>query len=54
MKEAEMKWEEFPEAQEWESNRWTWRRKSLEDAKPPDIELSAGSEWDRGREPASE
>ena len=25
MKEAELPWEEFPEAQEWQSYRWRWK-----------------------------
>lgn len=44
MKEAEMTWEEFPEAQEWENDRWrwAWRPNSCSSHhKSPDIELVA-------------
>ena len=46
MKEAEMTWEEFPEAQVWQENswRWPWVGKKSEDAKVPDIELGTNTE----------
>lgn len=46
MKEAEMTWEEFPEAQDWQNQRWKWRSRQSESEskKAPDIEASAGVE----------
>lgn len=46
MKEAEMTWEEFPEAQEWQENRWMWPwvKEKSEDAEAPGIEFCASTE----------
>ena len=46
MKEADMTWEEFPEAQEWQENnwRWPWVGKKSEDVKAPDTGFSANTE----------
>ena len=41
MKEAEMTWEEFPEAQDWQNKRWKWRPRQSESKKAPDVEASA-------------
>ncbi|KAL8824215.1 MAG: hypothetical protein Q9191_005216 [Dirinaria sp. TL-2023a] len=43
MKEAEMTWEEFPEAQDWQNQRWKWisRQSESKSNKAPDIEASA-------------
>lgn len=38
MKEAELPWEEFPEAQEWQNYRWRW--KSVQSVMAPPLELS--------------
>ena len=37
MKEAELPWEEFPEAQEWQSYGWRW--KNVRSVMAPPIEL---------------
>lgn len=49
MKEAEVTWDEFPEAQEWQSNRWTWRGRRTESDKTPDLEMSPDVEVQEGR-----